>query len=76
MSGAVFPTLLLLPEIGLPETLSFQLLSGFEGKEVNHPSNITITTTESLQTVKGYRKLTIAQTIAHKCIISPGHNKQ
>lgn len=48
ISGIAFPTLLHLPEILLPETLSFQFLSVFEGKLVNHLSSITITTKISL----------------------------
>lgn len=44
ISGTAFPILLPLPEILLPETLSFQFLSVFEGKLVNHLSSITITT--------------------------------
>lgn len=72
ISGVAFPTMLPQPEILLPETLSFELLSVFVGKELNHPNYIAITARIVLQTAKGYGKVIIAQ----KCVIFPGLNEQ
>lgn len=64
--------MLLLPEILLSETLSFELLSVLRGRKLNIPVNITITATVILQTVEDYGKLITA----HKCLISPGRNEE